>query len=98
MYIFRSDGNYVGFIYNNNVFSRDGVYLGWVENNLVWDYQGNFKGQIFKINGNDYILKNSFSIPPIPRIPKVSPVPPVPPVPPVNILPISLPIGLVDSF
>lgn len=97
-YIFKTNGNYLGFIYNNNIFSRDSVYLGWIENNLVWDTQGNFRGQVSKIANNHYILKNSFSINPIPRIPRIQPIPPVPPVPPINIMPIILPIGFVDSF
>lgn len=97
-YIFKSNGNYIGFISSNNIFSRDGVYLGWVENELVWDFRGNFKGQVFNFNNNSYILKNSFSISPIPRIPRVTPVSPPPPTPPANILPISIPIGYEDSF
>lgn len=97
-YIFKSNGNYIGFISDSNIFSRDGVYLGWVENGLVWDSRGNFKGQIFDFNNNHYILKNSFSISPIPRIPRVPPVSSLPPIPPANILPISIPIGYEDSF
>ncbi len=98
IYIFKSNGNYIGFVSDNNIFSRDGVYLGWIENKLVWDAKGNFRGQLFNINNHNYILKSSFSIPPIPRIPKISPIPPVPPIPPINILPITLSIGYEDAF
>lgn len=98
MYIFRSNGNYIGFVSNNNIFSRDGIYLGWIDGALVWDSQGNFRGQIINIASNNYILKNTFSISPIPRIPKIPPIPPTPPTPPSNIPPITLPIGFVDSF
>mgnify|MGYP001582947265 CR=1 FL=1 len=98
IYIFKSNGNYIGFISDNNIFSRDGLYLGWVENKLVWDAKGSFRGQLLNFNSNNYIFKNSFSIPPIPRIPKIPPIPPVPPIPPINILPIALPIGYEDAF
>lgn len=98
IYIFKSNGNYIGFVSGNNIFSRDGVYLGWVENNLVWDARGNFRGQLIELNNNHYVLKNSFSIQPIPRVPKIPPTSPIPPVPPVNILPITLPIGYEDAF
>jgi len=98
MYIFKSSGNYIGFVANNNLFSRDGVYLGWIENNLAWDSRGNFKGQLFEINGQHYVLRNTFMIPPISRIPKVRPIPPIPPIPPINVQPITLKIGFADSF
>lgn len=97
-YIFKSNGNYIGFISNNNIFSRDGVYLGWLDNGLAWDFNGNFKGQVIESSQHTYILKNSFSINPIPRLPKIRPITPMPPIPPANIMPISLPIGYVDSF
>jgi hypothetical protein len=98
MHIFRSNGNYIGFIDGDNIFSRDGVYLGWLENNLVWDINGNFKGQKINLGGNNYILRNSFSINPMSRIPRISPISPIPPIPPINILPIMLPIGFIDAF
>jgi hypothetical protein len=98
MFIFRSNGNYLGFFSNNFLFSRDGVYLGWVENNLVWDVRGSFRGQTIKIGNNFYIIKNTLTISPIPRIPKLVPIPPALPIPQSNILPVQLPIGFVDSF
>ena len=92
----KREGMVIGNEYN--IFSRDGIYLGWLENELVWDSRGNFRGQVNILNGNRYILKNSFSIPPIPRIPKIPPISPIPPVPPINISPIMLPIGYEDAF
>lgn len=97
-YIFRSNGNYLGFISNGYVFSRDGEYLGWVEGRFVWDSNGQFRGEITEINNKKYILRNIFLIPPIPKVPRVQPVSPIPPVPPVNTIPINLPIGFKDAF
>ncbi len=96
--IFKSNGNYLGFISNDYIFSRDGVYLGWLEGNLFWHSNGNFGGSLTEINGSLYLIINRLQIPPIPRIPKLPPLPPLPPVPPINIMPIQLPIGYVDAF
>jgi len=98
IFLFKANGNYFGFISDGNIFSRDGEYLGWVENNIAWDKNGTFRGQLIKINENHYLLRNKLAISPIPRIPKVSPVAPVPPIPQINIIPVTLPIGFVDSF
>ena len=98
MFIFRSNGNYIGFVHNNNIFSRDGEYLGWIENSIVWGRDGNFRGQLKQISNNYYVLNNRLTIPPLPRIPKIAPLPPLPPPPPLNTLPIMLPIGFVDGF
>jgi len=97
-YILRSNGNYIGFIDNNNIFSRDCLYLGWVEGNYVWDKNGNFRGILTEINGNQYVILNQLQIPPIPRIPRLQPLPPTPPMPAPNILPISLPVGYIDGL
>lgn len=72
--IFRSSGQYLGFIYNDNLFSRDGIYLGWLEGDNVWDSNGSYRGKLVPISGHYYILKNEFVISPIPRIPKLSPL------------------------
>ena len=97
-YVFRSNGNYLGFISNGNLFSRDGEYLGWTEGDLVWDSNGHFRGKITIISSRNYILKNAYLIPPIPKVPRVPPSFQVPPAPPLNAAPIILPIGLKDSF
>lgn len=94
--IFRTNGIYIGFIKNNYIFSRDGEYLGWVEeNNFCWDLKGRFKGQIYM---DKYIILNQFTVIPLPRMPKMPPITPALPNPPANIVPISLPVGFVDSF
>lgn len=98
-YIFRSNGNYLGFIDNEYLFSRDGEYLGWIEGNFVWDPNGQFRGEVTLIDKNRYILRNIFLIPPIPKVPKSPPIHPVhPPIPPANILPINLSIRFKDAF
>ena len=61
-YIFRSNGNYLGFISSGNLFSRDGEYLGWIEGDLVWDSNGHFRGKIVLINDKKYILKRACPI------------------------------------
>lgn len=98
-YIFRSTGQYLGFILNNSLFDRDSVYLGWIENKRnVWDKNGAYRGMLNDISGRTYVLKNQFMINPIPRIPKIPPIPPIPPIPQQNIMPIILPIGVQDGF
>ena len=95
-FVFKSTGQYLGFIHNNYLFSRDGFYLGWIEGNYVWDAQGQFRGTL--TSDRRYILKNLYTIPPVPRVPR--PFPPIPPLPapPPNIPPTLLPIGVVDAF
>lgn len=94
-YIFRSNGQYLGFIQNSYLFSRDGIYLGWIEGNHVWDANGQYRG--FTQDGK-YILRNLYIIPPVPRAPKALPAIPALPAPATNIVAINLPIGYVDAF
>lgn len=96
--IHTTQGNYLGFISGNNLFSRDGEYLGWLEGDIVWDKKGNYRGKVHTLNGNNYILRSTFSINPIPRIPRIPPIPTIPPIPPLNILPIIVPLGYEDAF
>ena len=97
-YIFRSNGNYLGFISNGYLFSRDGEYLGWVEDKFVWYSNGQFSGEVTEINNKKYILRNIFLIPPISKVPRVQPVSPILPLPPANAIPINLLIGFKDAF
>ena len=97
-FIFKTDGNYLGFIQSGFVFSRDGVYLGWVESKTVWDAEGNFRGAISEINSNKYILRDRFALPPVSRTPKTAPENPIIPDPPRNVAPISSGVSLVDAF
>jgi len=102
IFIFKSNGNYLGFIRNDLVYSRDGIYLGWVEqmekDQIVWDSEGKFRGLLLKRNGYCYILTRKFEMPPVSRTPKKTPSIQTPPDPPRNIPPISLPVDLEDAF
>jgi hypothetical protein len=98
-FIYKSTGQYLGFVQNNSLYSRDGAYLGWVEGNFVWDFNGKFRGVINDVGGHKYIWLNIFALLPVPRPPKLS-LPPVTPAYPVEtIIPsITLPVGIVDGF
>lgn len=96
--IFKTNGNYLGFVNNDFLFSRDGVYLGWLEGNFVWDKSGNFRGSLMDLSAHHYILSNKFAVPPIPKTPIIAPItPPLPP-PPSNIAAAPAPFGLLDAF
>lgn len=97
--IYKSNGTYLGFIWNNFLFSRDGEYLGWLEGTAVWDKHGTYRGQLFEQGGNTFIIVNQLIIQPVPRNPKLlPPLRPALPNPPPNVSPINLPIGFVDAF
>jgi hypothetical protein len=94
-YIFKSNGIYLGFIENGNLFSRDGAFLGWMDNVHAWDSSGRYRGQRWN---QRYIITNTFALAPLPRPPRQAPsVPPLPD-PPANIHPITLPTGWKDAF
>jgi len=97
--IYKSTGLYLGFIYNQNLFSRDGNYLGWVNGqNYVWDKNGNYAGQLKQYNGRYSIVKHIYDLSPVSKIPQPFPETPILPNPPPNLPEISLPVGEVDAF
>ena len=98
MYIYLSNGFYLGFISNGFLYSRDGICIGWLEGNYVWDMEGKYRGGVIEIAGNKYILRRRFGLPPISRPPKgyIAPVTPLPP--PSNIKPIDLAVDIIDAF
>jgi len=98
IFIYKTNGFYLGFIRNGFLFSRDGIYMSWVEGNFVWDSKGKFRGVVTEIGGNKYIILNRLTIPPASRIPKPPPAPEMPPAPRSNIVPINLSPELVDGF
>ncbi|MFH0833962.1 MAG: hypothetical protein V2A63_01055 [Patescibacteria group bacterium] len=99
LFIFRSNGNYIGFVRDSTIFSRDGVYLGWIENNrFVWDSNGRFGGVLQEFNGNKYIFINKLSVMPFSRPARPTPSTVSIPNPPANIPKIDLPIGYTDTF
>jgi len=98
-YIFKSSGQYFGFIDRGNIFSWNGQYLGWIEGGYVWDIAGQFRGEVKVISGHTYIVKNMYALPPLPKIPQQNPLPVISvPAPQSNIPAIALDIGCVDGF
>jgi len=98
IYIFRSTGQYLGFIENNHFYSRDGESLAWIDGINVWDKEGDFRGKVTQIGNYKYILKNIYEISPVPKPPKMIPATTSVAVPQSNIPSISLSIGFKDSF
>ncbi|MCP6726728.1 MAG: hypothetical protein KJI69_01650 [Patescibacteria group bacterium] len=99
IFIFKTNGNYLGFIEGGFVFSRDGVYLGWVDGNTVWDSEGNFRGVIANDKDmNKFIIRDRFALSPVSRTPKTAPENPSIPDPPRNIVPVSFGVSMIDSF
>lgn len=98
IYIYKTNGFYLGFIRNGFLFSGQGVYMGWVEGNFVWDSKGRFRGIITEINGHKYIILNRLSISPVARPPKLPQNQEIPPNPQPNIVRITLSPELSDGF
>lgn len=98
IFIYFSNGFYLGFINSGYLYSRDGICLGWIEGQYIWDLDGRFRGAIVDLNANKYILRNRFALPPISRPPKGPVGPMAPPSPPANINPVSLPANIIDAF
>jgi hypothetical protein len=98
-HFFKSTGQYLGFVFNDYIFSRDGVYLGWLENNgLVWGADGQFRGVLIQRDGNYYVWRNQYTASPLPKSPRATPVAPSLPPPVSNINAFALPLGYHDSF
>jgi hypothetical protein len=74
--IFRSTGEYFGFLQNGALFAADGTYLGWIDEGIVWHKDGTFCGQVVEQN---YILKKPRRLEPLARIPRTPPVSAIPP-------------------
>lgn len=100
-FLYKSNGNYFGFIQGDTIFNRDGVPLGWLDGTFVWDTTGRFRGNLMKnktMAQANYIWLNKFSILPLPKSPKpIQSLPTLPP-PPQNILAVTLPVGWIDAF
>jgi hypothetical protein len=100
MFLFRSNGQYLGFITGDNIFDRDGRFIGWKSVETVWGANGQYRGQLSRIGStqNFYVVKYIFAVAPIPQIPRVVDINKSLPVPPANILPVHLQAGFVDGF
>ena len=81
-FIYKTTGNYFGFIKEGLLYSRDGEYLGWVEDGkFVWDAKGNFRGFVFTPEKREekFIIRDRFSLSPTTRTPKPAVGPITPP-------------------
>ena len=104
IFIYRSNGQYLGFIRNTNLYSRDGIYLGYLTDNYAWDTLGQYRGALKSLStpsGNKYfIIRNMYGIPPYPQVARSSENLSINELPsqlsPIN--PILRPVGYMDGF
>jgi hypothetical protein len=104
LFIYKSNGQYMGFARYNNLYTRDGIYLGYIKGNFAWDAQGQFRGSLTPIETQQgtkiFVIKNMFAINPYPQEAKqmnnlaISELPLQ--LPPIS--PITLDVGYVDGF
>ena len=53
-FIYRWNGEYFGFIYNENLYDKHSNYLGWIAENEIWKKDGSFLGEF--LDGH-YIMR-----------------------------------------
>lgn len=95
-YLFRMNGEYVGFLSDGWFFAANGCYLGWCEGgDQLWRSDGNWLGCIRE---QYYVLRRRGAPQPVPQPPRVPPVPPSPPLSPGNLLPRAVPPGWLDAL
>ena len=95
-YIFRWNGQQLGFIDNGSLFDAKSNYLGWVEGDgSVWAKNGKYIGEIVE---GAYILRRSFKLDPLPKLPRSPPLSPFPPIPPIRRIPRIPQVGWDDPF
>lgn len=98
--IYRTTGEPLGFIRNNNLYDIHGKALGWSQDMFVYNKNGLFCGRLFYLGGANYIIKFLLDLSPLPQLSReimdLSPLE-VPPVP-TNRLKIELPPGYSDGF
>lgn len=70
IFIYKSNGQPLGFIRNGNLYSTYGQYLGWQDVKHIWNAAGYYAGTLTNTNGNSYILKYIFGAAPIPQTPR----------------------------
>ena len=44
-FVYRWNGEYFGFIYNEKLFDKHSNYLGWIAENEIWKKDGSFLGE-----------------------------------------------------
>jgi len=74
-FLFRWNGEPIGFAYGHAIFDDDLRYVAWIENDAsVWNARdGRYLGHI---TDGEYIRRNTFELVPAPRA--VKPPPPMP--------------------
>lgn len=91
-YIFNTSGQYVAFIYGNNLFGSSGNWIGFIIGNEVYNARdGSFLGYL---SSDDRIVRRINELPHIPRfipIPPLRPLPPIRPLRRLRMLPLSYP-------
>ena len=75
--VFKWNGEYFGFIQNENLFHTDGAYLWWIENGHAWTSDGAYLGEVVE---EKYILRRTDVIPPLRKIPRIPPIRPIRPI------------------
>ena len=80
-FIYRWNGEYFGFISEDNLFDANSNWIGWIKDKKVWQANGSFLGEIYE---NNYILRRKTEVLPVPMEPHSPPVPPVAPDSPIN--------------
>lgn len=98
IFVFKTNGRYLGFLREDILYSRDGIALAWLEDSYIWDKRGDFRGYLDERNGKYYIFINRFMLKPAPRSPRNLLDTDIIPDPPPNIQPISLSPEIVDGF
>ena len=99
LFIYRINGQYLGFVRDGILYDSLGTYLGFQVDDNFWNSHGQFCGQLYTTNGYSYILKYQFNIPPNPQAPKYNPnfIGELPTsLPPIN--PILVNVGFKDGF
>jgi hypothetical protein len=93
--IYRWNGDYFGFIYNDRLFNKHSIYLGWVDGTEVWRTNGTFLGEIID---NDYILRRTYMAARSLRAIKATPATPAIPAMKANRAAKAIPSGYIDAL
>ena len=60
-FVYRWNGEYFGFIYNEKLFDKHSNYLGWIAENEVWKKDGSFLGEF--LDGHYIVRRKKMSAP-----------------------------------
>jgi hypothetical protein len=68
--IYRWNGKYFGFIWQDRLFDKDGNYIAWIDGNEVWKKDGTYLGDL--VDG-EYVLRATKIVPRTPCDPVCEP-------------------------